>query len=77
MTDKLRILNVVVQPQLVIDNGEELIPGPQLAPVTLSVSQLSDFIAQLPHEVSELQKQLDAEKASEVKESGTFTGDVY
>lgn len=44
---KLRIAHLVIQPVLVIDDGEELAPGPQLEAAPVTISQLEDYVAKL------------------------------
>jgi hypothetical protein len=51
---RLRISHVVVQPVLVLDDGEELRPGPPIDPVLLPLSELAEFAASLPDQVAEL-----------------------
>lgn len=58
---RLRLLQVVVQPVLVWDDGEELTPGPQLDAVTVTGAGLTEFAAELPRQVVELEKKLAAE----------------
>ena len=59
---RLRILNVVVQPVLVWDDGEELTPGPPLDPVTVLGSKLVEFAEKLPADVQALAERLEAEQ---------------
>lgn len=49
---KLRIAHLVIQPVLVLDDGEELTSGPQLEAAPVSISQLEDYIAKLREFVS-------------------------
>jgi hypothetical protein len=50
---KLRIAHLVIQPVLVHDDGEELTPGPQLEPGSVTISQLEDYVAKLRDFISE------------------------
>lgn len=59
MTDKkLRIQAVTVQVALVWDDGDELSPGPDLEPLTLSLSQARGMLDGLPAEVAKLAEQI-------------------
>lgn len=44
---KLRIAHLVIQPVLVLDDGEELSPGPQLDAAPVTISQFEDYVAKL------------------------------
>lgn len=44
---RTRLAHLLVQPILVIDDGEELRPGPQIDAVSVTVSQLESYIAKL------------------------------
>lgn len=55
---KLRVQAVQVQVFLVWDDGEELTPGPDLAPVSLPLSKAREMIAGLPDEVEKLAARL-------------------
>jgi hypothetical protein len=44
---RTRLAHLVVQPILVIDDGEELRPGPQIDAVSVTVSQLESYVAKL------------------------------
>jgi len=44
---KLRISHLVIQPVLVLDDGDELTPGPQLEAAPVVISQLEDYVAKL------------------------------
>jgi hypothetical protein len=43
----VRIAHLVIQPVLVRDDGEELLPGPVLEAQPVVISRLPEFIAQL------------------------------
>lgn len=51
--NKLRISHLVVQPVLVLDDGEELTSGPQLEAAPVSISQIEDYVARLREFVSQ------------------------
>lgn len=44
---RIRIAHLMVQPVLVIDDGEELTPGPQLESSSVTISQLEDYVLKL------------------------------
>lgn len=50
---KVRISHLVIQPVLVLDDGEELTPGPQLEAAPVTLSQLEDYVAKLRAFVAE------------------------
>lgn len=49
---KLRIAHLSVTPVLVWDDGEELMPGPEVKPITIPLSQAAALIAGLPEDVA-------------------------
>jgi hypothetical protein len=61
MGKKLRIANLVIQPVLVWDDGEELTPGPELGQVAVTLSKLGHFAENLPAEVASLEARLLAD----------------
>lgn len=65
MQKKIRLAHLIVQPVLVIDDGEELIAGPELKAIQLSLSQLDSFIASLPIEIEQLTEQLKLNQEKE------------
>lgn len=44
---KVRIAHLVIQPVLMVDDGEELTPGPQLESASVTISQLEDYVVKL------------------------------
>lgn len=61
MTDKkLRIYSVTIHVSLVLDDGEEMEPGPNLNPVTLPLSKAREMLTSLPEEVAALAEQITA-----------------
>lgn len=56
---RLRISHVIVQPVLVSDDGEELAPGPQVAPVNVPLSALAGLADRLRAEVEQANAQQD------------------
>lgn len=68
MTRRLRIAHLVVQPVLVWDDGEELLPGPGLDPAVMPLSHLAGFMESLPRKVAELAEQLNAEADTSPRE---------
>lgn len=60
MSEKLRVLHVIVQPILVLDDGEELRPAPQqMAPVNVRLSELADVQSQIVAAVAAAQPAAD------------------
>ncbi len=56
---RLRVSHVIVQPVLVIDNGEELSPGPQAQPVSVPLSALDGLADLIRAEIAQMQEQMD------------------
>lgn len=52
---KARVLHVIVQPVIVMDDGEELSPGPQVKPVIVKLSELPTIGAEILAAVAEMQ----------------------
>lgn len=44
---RTRLAHLLIQPILVIDDGEELMPGPQIEAASVTMSQLEDYVARL------------------------------
>lgn len=63
MEKRLRLAHVLVQPVLVWDDGDEMVPGPQLNTHQLRASELAEFAANLPGEVEKLAAQLHDQAA--------------
>ena len=61
MSNRLRILHVIVQPVVVVDSGDELAPGPEIQPVTIPVARLAELAGQLPGELEAMQREYDAQ----------------
>lgn len=57
MSRRLRVLHVVIQAQLVWDDGDELTPGPQPQPISLPPSGVAAFLDALPGEVARLEQE--------------------
>jgi hypothetical protein len=51
---QLRIVQVIVTPVLMWDDGEELTTGPQLQPITVPLSKLAELANSLPAEVAKV-----------------------
>ena len=62
MTAKIRVLNVIVQPVLVIDDGCELRPGPAVTSVTVRLSELATLADEINASVSSMQPSAVAEQ---------------
>jgi hypothetical protein len=43
MTERIRVAYVIVQPVLVVDDGTELSPGPEVRPVQVPLSALASL----------------------------------
>jgi len=56
---RLRVQQLLVQPVLVWDDGEELTPAPGLQQISVPLSQLARLVQTLPAEVAALQAQLE------------------
>lgn len=52
---KIRVLHIVVQPVLVFDDGVEFLPGPQIKPVTVRLSELPSLSAEILATVQDMQ----------------------
>lgn len=59
----LRISHLIIQTVFVLDDGAELSPGPEVAPIRLSTSQVQHFMDALPAEVAALSEKLSAQRA--------------
>lgn len=57
MSKRLRIVQVIVTPVLVWDDGEEMTPGPQLQPVTVPLSGLAALASELPANLAQIEAQ--------------------
>lgn len=57
-TPRLRISNIIVQPVLVWDDGEELTPGPELNHISMPLSKIAALAETLSAEVSALEAHL-------------------
>jgi hypothetical protein len=55
---RLRISAIVVQPYVVWDDGEELMPGPSLEPITVKLSELAGLAERLPQDVAGLAEKI-------------------
>ena len=66
---KLRIAQLIVQPVLVWDNGEELTPGPELNQIAIPLSKLSELSESLPAEILALQEQLTKAESNDESEA--------
>ena len=54
MASRLRVSHVIVQPVLVVDDGEELTAGPAAQQITLSLADLDGFADRLRADVAAL-----------------------
>lgn len=53
---RLRIAHVIVQTVLVWDDGNELVPAQQVAPLQVPLSHLAQLAERIPHEVARLEQ---------------------
>jgi hypothetical protein len=63
MSARVRVSHIVVQPVLVIDEGDELSPGPEVRALTVPLAGLAGVADQLRAEVAKLTLQLQEELA--------------
>lgn len=54
----LRVLHVIVQPVLVLDDGEEFHPGPQVGPATVRLSELPALADEISASVRAMQAKM-------------------
>lgn len=54
-TRRLRVVQVIVTPVLMWDDGDELTPGPSVNPITVPLSLLAEVAASLPAEVAQME----------------------
>lgn len=66
---RLRIARIMIQPEMVWDDGEEMTPGPEVNALSVSLSQAFDFLQSLPDQVAKLQDQAQQQEA-ELLQSG-------
>lgn len=55
----VRLLHFVVQPVLVVDDGESLTPAPQVQPSTLSLAGLRDLVDRWPEHLAAIETQIE------------------
>ena len=55
---RLRLQHVLVQPVLVIDDGETLLPGPPVQPQALTRAGLQELLETWPERLQALQQQM-------------------
>jgi hypothetical protein len=55
VTRRLRIAHLIVQPVLVWDDGNDLAPGPDAAPIKVALSALPDMPARLLAEAAQVE----------------------
>ncbi len=65
MSKRLRIVNVIVQPVVVWDDGDALTPGPEINAVTVAASELVSFAASLPAQIAQIEAQAAAPENEE------------
>lgn len=64
-TRRLRVQHVLVQPVLLWDDGTDLEPGPELEPILVPISKLSEYVERLPDGIAQLQAQHDQTSGSD------------
>lgn len=57
----LRVLHLIVQPVLVLDDGTELRPGPKVIAATVMLSELPALAAEIAATVQDMQMRMDAQ----------------
>jgi hypothetical protein len=62
---KVRLQHVLIQPVLVLDDGTEILPGPEVEPVALPLSQVAAWLEAVPSQLDQLQMQVDASLKSQ------------
>lgn len=62
MTGRLRIAYIAVQPALVWDDGDQLVPGPEVDLLRLPLAQAQQVLAELPAHVERLAEQIAASR---------------
>lgn len=68
MTERrLRIAYVTVQPALIWDDGDQLIPGPEVESVRLPLAYARQMLDELPDKVNALSEQIRARDAAEAQ----------
>lgn len=53
-TPILRLQSIILQPVLLWDDGEELIPGPEIEPAMLPLSRAGEWLENLPGEIEKM-----------------------
>jgi len=61
---RIRVLHVIVQPILVLDDGSEFQPGPTVKPVTVRLSELSGMGAEIEAAIVDMQARMGASSES-------------
>lgn len=56
---RIRLQHFIVQPVLVLDDGEEFTPGPRIEPQPLTLAGLRDLVERWPENLAELQSRAD------------------
>lgn len=59
MTNKVRVAHIVIKPVLVIDDGEELSPGPEVAELAVPLSKVSEAIGNLLDKLPEIESEIN------------------
>lgn len=61
MTERrLRVAYISIQPALVWDDGDQLVPGPEVDLLRLPLGQAQQMLAELPTHVARLAEQITA-----------------
>jgi hypothetical protein len=64
---RLRIAYVAVQPALVWDDGDQLVPGPEVQTVRLPLMHARQMLNELPDKVADLAEQIRDRDAAEAQ----------
>lgn len=57
---RLRLVAVEIVPQFVIDDGENLVPGPPVQPITVTSAEWPNVVEMIAKAIAERQAQMDA-----------------
>jgi hypothetical protein len=71
MGQRLRVSHVVVQPVFVLDDGDELRPGPEVAPINAALSDLPALADAIRHDVALKQTELDDQAAGAAEDEAS------
>lgn len=64
----VRLDGFLIQPVLKVDDGEELLPGPQTNQVLLPLSKMQEFVDGWPEQMEKIQQEWEAEQDAAAEE---------